>query len=238
MRNFDGSFWTYFMPAAVVALTMSFVCRPAVAQIHIPTYTGTPLMITGGVLNQQILHASVPDARPSAHVGRVDPVSTLVPEGRSQVPRQLAQSYPPEARSEAQRFFAELLTGYQSIEQRFGIPRRDLAGAVAAFIAGSWMAYRGQPFPDRYFPPLVEQSRRILASLPQLREATAPARQETYEQLAILGMFMATTQMALDRQPDRATAAKVRQAAKDYLEQFLSVDADRVSLGPKGLSLE
>ncbi|WP_242477976.1 DUF6683 family protein [Rubrivivax gelatinosus] len=121
-----------------------------------PAYTGTPLMITGGVLNQQLLQASVPGARPAADSG---------------------------------------------------------------------------------FPPLVEQSRRILAALPQLRVATAPARQDTYEQLAILGMFMATTRMALDRQPDRVAVANLKQAAKRYLEQFLAVDAERVQLGPEGLRL-
>ena len=220
-----------------LAFVSVLCCAPVAAQIHIPTYTGTPLMITGGVLNQQILQASVPGARPAADSKRAAQVSTVVPDGPSRMPRQLAQSYPPEARAEAERFFAELLSGYQGIERQFGIPRRDLAGAVATFIAGSWMAYRGEPFPDRDFPPLVDQSRRILASLPQLREAAAPARQDTYEQLAILGMFMATTRMALDRRPDRVAAANLRQAARRYLEQFLAVDAERVQLGPEGLRL-
>ncbi|WP_308807466.1 DUF6683 family protein [Pseudoduganella buxea] len=44
-----------------------------------------------------------------------------------------------------------MLSGYHKIELQFGIPRNDVGGAVAAFPAGSYMAYRDVDFPDQNF---------------------------------------------------------------------------------------
>jgi hypothetical protein len=64
------------------------------------------------------------------------------------------------------------------------------------------------------------------------------ARQEMYEQMAILGMFMANAQMALRQRPDSQIEARVRAAGKAYLEQFLKTDADRVQITAQGLVLK
>jgi hypothetical protein len=57
------------------------------------------------------------------------------------------------------------------------------------------------------------------------------------EQLAIIGMFMATTQMGLKARPDAALAKSSRDAARGYLQQFLKGDVDRLALTPDGLTL-
>jgi hypothetical protein len=134
-----------------------------------------------------------------------------------------------------EKIFRELLSGYRQIERQFGLPRQDLAGAVAAFLAGSYMGYRNADFPDRHFPPLVEQMRGIIASDPGYAKVSTAARQEMYEQMAILGMFMANAQMALRQRPDPQIEARVRAAGKAYLEQFLKTDADRVQITAQGL---
>ncbi len=156
--------------------------------------------------------------------------------GASFIPKMVAQ-YPAKSRAEVDRLFRELLAGYGKIEQQFGIARRDLAGAVAAFIAGSWTAYNNSDFPDEYFKPLVAQIRRTIRDNADFGKATAAEKQEMYEQMAILGMSMATTQMALKEKPNAQTAANMKQAAKGYLEQFLQTDADRVQITAQGLVL-
>ncbi|MFN6997539.1 MAG: DUF6683 family protein, partial [Aquincola tertiaricarbonis] len=135
----------------------------------------------------------------------------------------------------------QLLSGYQQIERQFDIPRNDVAGAVAALLAGSWMAYRNADFPDENFTPLVRQMRGVIARNPDFAAADAQQKQEMYEQLAILGMLTATTQMALKENPGTPDAqriqANLREAGKGYLEQFLKTDADRVQLTSQGLEL-
>ena len=228
---------------AALILASVALANTAQAQIHVPVYTGTPLLITSGVLNQQIVESAT---RPVLKSGnreqeRIAPqaakVDTVVADASTHYAAKLTQGYPAARRPEALRVFNELLESYRSIEGQFGIPRNDVAGAVAAFLAGSYMAFRNVDFPDEHFPPLVEQMRRIIASRPDFAAASATEKREMYEQMAILGMFMATTQMGLKTQPDPALQAKLRQSAREYLETFLRVDAERVQITATGLSL-
>ncbi|WP_280156099.1 DUF6683 family protein [Piscinibacter sp. XHJ-5] len=179
----------------------------------------------------------VRNQRPGARAARAGATSTTVPERAAQVPRALASVYPPAERARMEKIFRELLVGYGKFEQHYRLPRRDLAGAVAAFVGGAYMGYRNTTFPDEYFPPMVEQFRSIIASDPAFAKAPTAARQEMYEQLAILGMFMANAQMALRQRPDPQIEARVRAAGKAYLEQFLKTDAERVQITAQGLVL-
>jgi hypothetical protein len=79
---------------------------------------------------------------------------------------ELANSYSPQARPQAERVLREMLVGYLKIERQFWITHRDLGGALAAFLAGSWMAYHNADFPDEHFKPLVRQMQGMLASNP------------------------------------------------------------------------
>lgn len=194
-----------------------------------------PGFIDADSLTQKLVHDHVFDDAPAAPssaealVFRAGP-----PSGMAQT---LARSYPPQARAEVVRVFGELLHGYEEVAGRFAIPRHDLAGAVAAFIAGSYMGYHNADFPDANFPPLVRQVRAILAAQPAIAQAPDADKQAMYEQLAVLGMFMAATQMALKQQPDPQVEARMRQSARGYLETFLDTDAERVQITAQGLVL-
>jgi len=158
-------------------------------------------------------------------------------DGPTRIPSLLAAGYPPAGRAQAESTFATLLRSYGDIERRFGIEPGDLGGAAAAFVAGCWMAMRGEDFPDRHFATLAAQMRRVMASQPGFASVPAHERREAYEQLAIIGMFMATTQMGLKAKPDAALAKSSRDAARGYLQQFLKGDVDRLTLGEDGLVL-
>lgn len=165
--------------------------------------------------------------------------STIVPTtARPGMPAKLASHYPAAQRAQVERTFAQVLDGYHQIESQFGIPRNDLAGAVAAFIAGSYMAYRDVDFPDEHFKPLVAQLRRTIAGNPEFQRASASEKQAMYEQMAILGTSLALTRDALKQQPNPQITTNIRQAGKGYLEQFLKTDADRVQITAKGLVIQ
>ncbi|GGC18789.1 DUF6683 family protein [Pseudoduganella buxea] len=151
--------------------------------------------------------------------------------------RALVASYPPGQRARVEALFKELLSGYRKIEAQFGIPRNDVGGAVAAFIAGSYMAYRDVDFPDQNFQALVNQMRLALASNGAFAHTSDAQKQELYEQMAILGTYMALTRDGLKQRPDAQVARNLQRAAKSYLEQLLKTDADRVQLTKTGLVL-
>lgn len=158
--------------------------------------------------------------------------------GVSSAAHKLAAAYPEDSRPGVERTFQELLDSYAEIEQRFGITRHDFAGAAASFLAASYMVYHGVDFPDEKFKPLVAQMQQVIGSTPEFAKASDAEKQEAYEQMAILGMFMAATQMALQQQPNPQIAANLKQAGKGYLEQFLKTDADRVRITDKGLVIQ
>ena len=157
---------------------------------------------------------------------------------RPVTPAKLASHYPAGVRAQAQQLFGDLLEGYGRIEQQFDIPKRDLAGAVSAFIVGCYVAYHDVDFPDENFRPLVRQMRQALAARDDIERIPVADRQEAYEQLAILGMFMATTHLALKQSPQPAVAADLRRVARSHLEAFLKVDAERVDITGQGLVIK
>lgn len=162
---------------------------------------------------------------------------TSAPVAAPVVPAELAAHYPPEKRAQIEHYFAQLLDGYAQVEKKLGLPRNDLPGALASFIAGSYMAYTNIPFPDEHYKPLLGQMRGILANDPAFTKASKADKQAMFEHLAILGMLMATTQLALQKQPDAQRAANMHHAAKSYLERLLRTDAERVRIDAQGLSI-
>jgi hypothetical protein len=151
------------------------------------------------------------------------------------VPRLMAAAYPVASRAEAEKVFTDLLTGYAQIEKSFGIPKRDVAGATAAFLAGSFMGYNNADFPDANFVPLVNQIRAGLAGSADFGKSSVKSRQDTYEQMAILGMFMANAQISLKQTPNPELEATMRSTAGQYLRDFLGVDPSSIELNASGL---
>jgi hypothetical protein len=171
-----------------------------------------------------------------ATAASASPASTeFQPAKQSIAPHKLALAYPAASRDQAQRFFEQTLDGYHKIESQFGLRRNDLAGAFAAFVAGNYIAYRDLPFPDQYFKPLVAQLRATIGEVGALRQASNTEKQEIYEHLAILGTYMALTRDALSKSPDPKLSADMKAAARNYLQQLLKLDPERMQITAQGL---
>lgn len=150
-------------------------------------------------------------------------------------PKTLASTYPRGQRAQTEALFFKMLTTYGQLADQLGVDENDLSGAVAAFVAGSWMAYHDRDVSDEDFPVLVAQMRTALRATPELDQASLAEKQALYEHLAILGTLMAATRLALQRQPDAQTEAAMRTAAASYLEGFVGVDADDLVIDDTGL---
>lgn len=162
------------------------------------------------------------------------PVS--VAAGQS-VAHRMAAAYPAKAQAAAEDLFDTLLETHDEVQAQFGVPPNDLAGALASFIAGNWMAMNNVPFPDKNFQPLVRQMRSILEASPEFSDLTNAERQEIYQNLAINGMFMAAAQARLEDHPDQAFEASMRAAGRSNLEEWLSADPSGLKINSKGLEL-
>ena len=239
----------WLLAAAVVAAGAS---AGAQAQMYSPGYGtyGAPMssFLASSYLVQQVANGArvsgghtKSSLRPAqgVSVARTEvPDLRFAPAGAPIAPRKLAQSSPEPSRAQAERFFAQTLEGYHQIESKFGLRRYDLAGAVATFVAGNYIAWRDEPFPDEHFKPLVQQMRGALSGVSELRGASRAEKQEMYEQLAILGTYMALTREGLQQQPDPQLRASMKRAAKGYLQQFLQIDPERVRIDAHGLTVQ
>lgn len=227
---------------AAVGVLLVHAAGAADAGTPDPGFVEMPRVVAPKVLDTlapdrlQLLKNAYPDSKAA---GAIEPAaSTLAPAAShgTTAARDLAARYPAAQRAQIERTFNDSLAAYRQIEAKLGIPGNDVAGAVAAFVAGSYMAYRDVDVPDDLFKRLADQLRGVLAANRAFTQASAAEKRDMYEQLAIVGTFMAVTRLALKQQPpDAAVAANFRQTAKANLEQFLKTDADRVVIDDRGL---
>jgi hypothetical protein len=240
--------------ASLMALAFVLPSTPASPQYWGSIDMSLPMMNSAFAVNAYSMNAQISaasdrntssgrDAGRSSDRAAPAPVSQtvgIVSPNRALVPQRLAQAYPVQRRQQVQDVFARLLANHGDLMARFNLPRDDLAGAMASYVAGAWMAYNNRPFPDAYFLPLVEQMRPIVGANTALADASPAQRREAFEEFAILGMMSAGTQMALAQNPDNpnaaAVAANMRAAGASYLRAATSMDPDRVRIGADGLS--
>lgn len=159
--------------------------------------------------------------------------STLAPRTaeRSSVAADLAAKYPGASRGQLTQIFNESLSGFDQVAQRLGLPRDDVAAALAAFIVGNYIALHGQALPaDGEFVELTGRLRASLAASPAFAQAAPRQKREAYEQLAMVGMFMTTARLALMKTPNPQAETHFRNHAKANLEQLLGRPADRLEI--------
>lgn len=235
----------------LLACLLAVPASPAAAQMFLPGYgvNGAPMssFLATGYLTQKLVNdksfaqrASAAASPARAAAESAGPMAKPV-SGPSRAARRLADAYPETHRAQAHQLFDQLLAAYPKVEAQLGIPPGDLGGAVAAFVTGAYAGANGEMPADETFMPLVRQMRAALAGTPAVVQASDAQRLEMYETLAIVGLLTSTTVQALKSAPDATKAAQarvnLRQASQGYLREFLGVDADRVRLGPQGLSL-
>lgn len=132
----------------------------------------------------------------------------------------------------------QMLAKYEQIEARFGLPKQDAAGAVAAFIAGNYMAYRDVDSPDSSFPSLVAQMREVIGANSAFAEGSQADKRTLYEEMAVVGMQMALQRDELMRKPDAKARAQMMKMGKRHLEQFLKFDVTGLLITQRGLTVQ
>jgi len=231
----------------MMLIASTCACSLAYAQ-----YGFTPEWAFHGAPEAQMLHSSyvMQQIANGTYLRGTDSIAKGTPSSKAAVPltfeardkpvapAQLARAYPPQARAQAERVFNDTLQTYHRLESQFGLRRNDLGGALAAFVAGNYAAYRDEPFPDKLFKPLVLQMQDVLQSTGTLDKAGAAQKQELYENLAILGTYMLMTREGLQKSPDAKIAANMKAAARGYLQQALKLDPDHMHLTDRGLVVD
>jgi len=186
--------------------------------------------LSRNLVREQLLRAG-PVARP----GRGPSTITT---GSSQVAHLLARAYPADERAHAERLFRHLFQGYAQIEDTVGVEPGDLAGATAVFVIAAFEAYRDTDLDRSAYGPVIEQLRGLIQASPEFAAASASARREIYEHMAILGTFVLALRAQLRAHPEPTARGSLRSAAKAYLWQFLNVDPERLHISGAGIAIQ
>jgi hypothetical protein len=140
-----------------------------------------------------------------------------------------------QAQAEQRQLYTRCLALYRERVQA-GATEDNLGRAAALFVMANLNAL-GRPGGDAStLQALTQQMQNALQRLPDWPQTPLAARQQMFEQLAILGVLVTQTSEAAARQGPLARA-NVRAAAQAYLRQWLDVDPALLSLSPQGLVL-
>jgi hypothetical protein len=210
-------------------------CGPAHAQWLGNDYAafGVPQVnyAANSYLNFTVLNNANRDAAASRSAAQA--VSTLAPRTaeRSAVAAELAALYPGGSRDQLTQVFNESLASFEQVASRLGLPRDDVAAALAAFIVGNYIAMHGEALPpDAEFIALTRRLRASLAASPAFAQAAPRQKRQAYEQLAMMGMFMTTARLALMQTPNPQAETHFRNHAKANLEQLLKRPAGSLEI--------
>ncbi len=151
--------------------------------------------------------------------------------------RELAALVPPAQREALAQAYSQAFEGYLQLERKLGLPENDVANALAAFIAGNYMALNQVEVPDASFVRLAAQLREALPRNPGFSTMSGAAKRKLYEQSAMQGTFMAVARLAFLKQPQAAAEQNYRAAARASLEAALKVPAEQIRIDAQGLHL-
>lgn len=193
----------------------------------------TSNFISNTFLNQEaMINATRPNAPQAA------PQAPL-PLGAPQVTRnaaELAQAVPAAQRAKLEKIYAQLMPGYHQLEQKLGWPKDDVAGAIAAVVAGNYMAMTGTELSDEAVSATGHQLRNSASVQQMLAQLSPQDRRRLYEQCAMLGTFMALANKTTQQQPANVVT-NLRQSARENLRVVLGSAADTLRFTPQGMQL-
>ncbi len=148
---------------------------------------------------------------------------------------ELAQRFPAAHRAAMTKAYEESFLFWQKLEKQLGLTPNDVAAGVAAFIAGNYAAFMQQQVPDEDFKTLVLQMQGLLARNAAFTQSSAAAKRAMFEQLAMVGTFMAVYREHLNGKPSPGEEVNFRNSAKANLEAALGLAVERIQIGPQGL---
>lgn len=188
--------------------------------------------ISNSFLNQE---AMINATRPGAPRTAKQQAPLAAPQAERNA-AELAQAAPAAQRAKLEKIYVQLMPGYHQLERKLGWPADDVAGAMAALLAGNYMAMTGTELSDESVAAAGNQLRASSAVQNLLTQLSAADRRRLYEQCAMLGTFMALANKSAAQQP-AAVVANLRQSARANLRVVVGDAADTLRFTAGGLQL-
>ena len=161
---------------------------------------------------------------------------TFTQDGSTDGLETLVASYPKSQHKEVRASLKQLYEAFPQVAHSVGIPTNDLSSAVAAVIAGAYMAYNNVSLNDSYMKPMQNQLKTVLQGVDDFDKMSNSDKKYIYDQMVIIGMTLAVNQSQNQQNPNAKVTAQLRNAGKQVLEGLLGVSASKVRITASGLS--
>ena len=161
---------------------------------------------------------------------------TFTQDGTTDGLETLVATYPKSQQKEIRASLKQLYDAFPQVARSVGIPTNDLSSAVAAVIAGAYMAYNNVSLNDDYVKPMANQFKDYLENSGYFNGMSNREKKSMYDQMVMVGMTLAVGQSLNQSNPNSQTTAQLREAGKQILETILKVDADKVRITAQGIS--
>ena len=161
---------------------------------------------------------------------------TFTQDGSTDGLETLVASYPKSQHKEVRASLKQLYEAFPQVARSVGIPTNDLSSAVAAVIAGAYMAYNNISLNDDYVKPMANQFKAHLENSRFFDGMSNREKKSMYDQMVMVGMTLAVGQSLNQSNPNSQTTAQLREAGKQILETILKVDASRIRITSQGIS--
>jgi hypothetical protein len=180
-------------------------------------------------------------AKPATATPRVPADAPLKAPARPGVEnnaRELAARFPAAQRPQMEQTFRRCMDTYAQLEKKLGLPERDMAGSLAAFLVGNYMVLNDADVSDNAFRAVARQLRDQGSMQAALRRIDAAHLRNLYEQTAMMGTFMALAHKSAQQNPPPPEAAsRIRDTARANLEAVLRMNPARLSISDAGFSV-
>ena len=143
--------------------------------------------------------------------------------------------YPANQRNDIRSKYQKIYNSFPQVAKSLGIPTNDLATGLAALLAGSYTAYNNVTLNDSYMKPLTDQLRTALINTGGMGNMSDSEKQYMYDQMVMLGLTMAVSQLELQKNPNAKSESEMRRVGKEFLEKMFNVNASRVKITASGL---
>ena len=163
--------------------------------------------------------------------------TTFKSDGNTRGMDAIVALYPSKQRAAVRKQYQQIYNSYPQVAKSLGIPTNDMASGMASLLAGAYMAYTNTSLNDSYVKPLANQFRASMQEVEEFNRVSDSDKKMIYDQMVLMGMVLAMTQVELQKQPDAKVKSQLRQAGKQVLEGVLKVNADRVRITSSGLEI-
>lgn len=150
--------------------------------------------------------------------------------------RKLSMHFPPPQRAEVEKYYIESMATYLKLEKKMGWTSRDVAGGLAAFLVGNYMVLNEKNVSDEEYAAVASQLRAQQSMQNVIKDSDPEKLRDTFEQSAMVGVFMAVAYMAHQQKPQpSAVYDNLRNAARENLQLVLKTDPAKLSIDKNGL---